>query len=104
MIGRGGLRRSLSSGRAWRGPVGLTHPTSSSQISRLVQRPYLDLARSRHRIGAALHPRDRLAHALDFPEPEARDQLACRGERSVDDRAAGTIERNTLAVRGGLEA
>src|SRR5882757_8588770 len=26
------------------------------------------------------------------------------GERPVDDRAAGTIERNTLALRGGLEA
>src|ERR1700676_1683012 len=37
-------------------------------------------------------------------EPEAGDQLAGFGERPVDDSAAGTIERNTLALRGGLEA
>jgi hypothetical protein len=43
-------------------------------------------------------------HVLDFPEPEAGDQLAGIGERPVDDRTAGTIERNTLALRGGKEA
>jgi len=48
----------------------------------------------------ALHPGDRLIHVLDFPEPEAGDQL----ERPVDDGTAGTIERNTLALRGRLEA
>src|SRR5882672_5510230 len=76
----------------------------SSQISHLVQWPDFDLARSRHGIGAALHPGDRLVHVLDFPEPEAGDQLACRGERTVDNRTAEAIERNTLALRGGLEA
>ena len=76
----------------------------SSQISHLVQRPDFDLPPSRHGIGAALHPGDRLIHVLDFPEPEAGDQLAGLGERPVDDRAAGTIERNTLALRGPLEA
>lgn len=70
----------------------------SLQIRHLVERPDFDLARSRHGIGAALHPGDRLAHVLDFPKPEAGDQLAGLGERSVDDRTAGTIERNTLAV------
>src|ERR1700682_3725970 len=85
-------------------PYELIHPTSSSQISHLVQRPDFDLARSRHGIGAALHPGDRLVHVLDFPEPEAGDKLAGFGERPVDDRTAGTIERNTLALRGGLEA
>src|ERR1700730_17308248 len=85
-------------------PYELIHPTSSSQISHLVQRPDFDLARSRHRIGAALHPGDRLVHVPDFPEPEAGDQLACCGERPVDDRTAGTIERNTLALRGGFQA
>src|SRR6202040_1395845 len=78
--------------------------SSSSQINHLVQRPDFDLARSRHGIGAALHPGDRLVHVLDFPEPEAGDQLAGLGERAVDDRTAGTIERNTLALGGGLEA
>src|SRR5438876_71982 len=75
----------------------------SSQISYLVQRPDFDLARSRHGVGAALHPGDRLVHVLDFPEPEAGDQLPGLGERPVDDRTARTIERNTLALRGGLE-
>ena len=83
-------------------PYELIHPTSSSQISHLVQRPDFDLARSRHRIGAALHPGDRLVHVLDFPEPEAGDQLAGFGERPVNDRTAGTIERNTLACEEGL--
>src|ERR1700682_5034374 len=85
-------------------PYELIHPTSSSQISHLVQRPDFDLARSRHGIGAALYPGDRLVHVFDFPEPEAGDQLAGFGERPVDDRTAGTIERNTLALREGLEA
>jgi hypothetical protein len=76
----------------------------SSQISHLVQRPDFDLTPSRHGIGAALHPGDRLIHVLDFPEPEAGDQLAGLGERPVDDGTAGTIERNTLALRGPLEA
>ena len=30
---------------------------------------------------------DRLVHVLDFPEPEAGDQLAGFGERPVDDRS-----------------
>jgi hypothetical protein len=41
--------------------------------------------------------------SLDLAEPEAGDWLAGLGERSVDDRTAGSIEGNTLAVRGGLE-
>jgi hypothetical protein len=68
----------------------------SSRISHLVQRPDFDLARSRHGIGAALHPGERLIQVLDFPEPEAGDQLAGLGERPVADGTAGTIERNTL--------
>ena len=52
---------------------------------------------------AALHPGDRLVHVLDFPEPEAGDQLAGLGERTIDDRTAGTIERNTLAPRRGFK-
>src|SRR6185437_17043964 len=74
------------------------------QISHLVKRPDFDLARSRQGIGAAPHPGDRLVHVLDFPEPEACDQFAGLGERPVDDGAPGTIERNTLALRGGLES
>ena len=53
---------------------------------------------------AALHPGDRLVHVLDFPEPEAGDQPAGLDERPIDDRAAGTIEHNRLALRGGLKA
>src|ERR1700732_4564091 len=78
--------------------------SSSSQISHLVQWPDFDLARPRHGIGAALHPGDRLVHVPDFPEPEASDQLAGFGKPPVDDGTAGTVERNTLALRGGLEA
>src|ERR1700722_962261 len=74
------------------------------QIRHLVQRPDFDLARYWHGIGAALHPGDRLVHVLDFPEPEAGDHFLRLGERAVDDRTAGTIERNTLALRGGLES
>jgi hypothetical protein len=73
-----------------------TDVSFSSQISHLVRRPDFDLAWSRHGIGAAPHPGGRLVHVLDFPEPEAGDQLAGPGERPVDDRTAGTIERNTL--------
>src|SRR3954454_18178003 len=76
----------------------------SSQIGHLVQRPDFDFTRSRHGIGAALYPGDRLIHVLDFPEPEAGDQLAGLGERPVDDRTAGTIERDTLALRRWREA
>src|SRR5580692_228337 len=76
----------------------------SLQISHLVQRPDFDLARSRHGIGTALYPSDRLVHVLDLPDPEAGDQLAGLGERPVDDPAAWTVERDTLALRGGLEA
>jgi len=35
---------------------------------------------------------------------EAGDQLLGLGKRPVNDHAAETIERNTLALRGGLEA
>jgi hypothetical protein len=55
-------------------------------------------------LGQRFTQANRLVDVLDFPEPEAGDQLAGLGERTVDDRTAGTIERNTLALRGGLEA
>src|SRR6266568_4872441 len=93
---------SFSRVRSW---ISVTSSVRFSlQVGHLVQRPDFDLARSRHGIGAALHPGDRLVHVFDVPEPEAGDQLAGLGERPVDDRTAGTIERNTLALRGGLEA
>src|SRR5580765_7490251 len=67
------------------------------EVGHLEQRPDLDLARSRHGIGAALHPRDRLVHVLDLPEPETGDQFLGLGERPVDDGAAGAIERDAFA-------
>ena len=51
---------------------------ASSQVSHLVQRPDFDLARSRHGIGAALHPGDRLVHVLDL---RARSRRPARGSR-----------------------
>lgn len=76
----------------------------STKIRHFVQLTYFDLASSQHRIGAALHPGDCFVHVLDFPEPETGDQPARVGERPVDNRTAGTIERNTLAPRRGRKA
>src|SRR6185312_14967226 len=45
-----------------------TTVSSSLQIGHLVERPDFDLARPHHRIGATLHPSDRLCHVLDFPD------------------------------------
>ena len=73
----------------------------SLEVGHLVERADFDLAGARHGVGAALHPGDGLVHVLDFPEPEAGDHLLGLGERSVDDRTAGTIERNTLTFRFG---
>jgi hypothetical protein len=36
------------------------------------------------------------------PQRDASDQLPGLGERPVDDGTAGTIERNTLTLGGGL--
>jgi hypothetical protein len=58
------LPPSLSRVRSW---ISMTAGGSvASTISHLVQRPDFDLARSRHGIGAALHPGDRLVHVLDL--------------------------------------
>ena len=54
--------------------------------------------------GIALHPRHRLVHVADPPDPEAGDQLAGRFEWPVGDRARGAVERHPLALRGRLQA
>ena len=64
----------------------------------------LDLAGAGHRVGAALHPLQRLGHVADLPQPEASDQLARRRERSVDNGPPRAVERHALAVGGWLEA
>src|SRR5690606_10799898 len=46
------------------------------QIRHFEERPYLDLARPRCRIGATLRPGHGLVHVLDLPDREAGDQLA----------------------------
>lgn len=76
----------------------------STQISRFEEWSDFNFARPRHGIWAALYPGNRLVHILDFPEPETGDQFPCLGKRPVDERATGTIERNTLSVRRRLEA
>src|SRR5579864_4851973 len=76
---------------------------TSSQISALVERPDFDLARSRHRIGAALHPGDRLVDVLDVPEPEAGDQLAGRREGPVDNVRPGPSNATRLPCEEGLK-
>src|SRR3954451_21941345 len=56
-----------------------------AEVSRLEHRPDFDLARAGYRIGAALHPFDRLGHVLNLPEPETSDQLAGLGKRAIND-------------------
>ncbi len=47
-----------------------------SQFSPLIQRSYLDFARPRHGVGAALGPGEGFVHVLDVPEPEAGDEIS----------------------------
>src|SRR5262245_62049846 len=61
-----------------------------------LDRPDLDLRRHGHRIGAALHPGNRLLHGRQLPDPVASDEIA--GEWSVCDRARATIESYALAL------
>src|SRR5712692_8017595 len=53
---------------------------------------------ARHRIGAALHPFDRLFLRLDLPQPEAGDQLLRLGEGPVDHRALVSGELDPRAL------
>lgn len=76
----------------------------SAQISRLVKRADFDLARSRHRTGAAPRPGDGFFHVLDLPQPETGNQFPSFGERPIDDGAVGAIERDALPVRRRLDA
>src|SRR5689334_22437900 len=46
-----------------------------AEILRLEQLPDLDLGVTRHRVGAALDPFDRLFLCLHFPDPEAGDEF-----------------------------
>ena len=68
------------------------------QVLYVLDRSDLDLARSQHRIRAALHPCDGLVRRSYIPEPESGDQFSSRGERSRDDLAARAGERNTRGV------
>jgi hypothetical protein len=63
-----------------------------AEVSGLEHWADLDLARAGHRIGAALHPCDRLGHVLDLPQPEAGDQLAGLGKGAVNDGATSACE------------
>jgi len=74
------------------------------KISHLIQWSNFNLAWPWHRIGAAFHPGDGLIHVLDFPKPETGNQFPDCGERSIDDRTTGTIECNSLSLRGRLKA
>ncbi len=74
------------------------------EISQLEERPDFDFTRSRHRIGAALHPRDGLIHIFDFPEPEAGYEFAGLGERPIADRALRAVEGDALTLRGWFKA
>ena len=69
-----------------------------AEILQLIERADLDLARAGHRVGAALHPLDRLGHVFDLPNPVAGDQLAGLGEGPVDDGATGAVEGHPLAL------
>src|SRR6476646_11525106 len=94
-------------GRLFAGPLMQLRDLRGERVPEVCgfeQRSYFDLARPGHGIGAALYPCDRLVHVLDFPEPEAGHQLACLGERPVDDCTVGAIEGNTLAVPRWFEA
>src|SRR3954464_9871241 len=74
-----------------------------AEVGGLEHRADLDLARAGHRIGAALHPGDRLRHILDLPEPEAGDELVGLSEGAVDDRAALAVEGDALALRRRMQ-
>src|SRR5215475_13414777 len=71
------------------------------EILRLEHLANLDLRFSRHGIGAALDPINRLLQRLALPEPEARDQLLRFGERAVSYRArrAGKPDAHAFGTR-----
>ena len=60
--GEARLRRGANTSRA---------PHRSLEIFHFVERPDFDFGRTGHRIGAALHPVNRLLEALDLPDPKA---------------------------------
>src|SRR5215471_18788857 len=101
-IVRAGLsRRALATGDFIAKPVFLLGEVGRkgiTEVSSFHDWADLDLARARHRIGAALHPLDRLGHVPDLPQSEARDQLAGLGEGPIDDRASGPIEGDPFAL------
>src|SRR4051794_33650248 len=69
------------------------------EVGEFHDRADLDHARPRHRIGAAFHPRHRLVHVLDLPDPEPRDQLARPPDRPLDAGASLPLEPAPLPPR-----
>jgi hypothetical protein len=62
-----------------------------------------DLALSLMRIGAALHPFDRLCLRLHLEDPVAGDQLLGFSEGAVNHRALGAGEPDACALRARLQ-
>src|SRR3954471_23932005 len=83
----------------------IVHPRRDlrAELLRLPNWANLEIARSRHRVGAPLGPLDGLFHRPDLPDPEPRHQLLRLGEGTVGHRALGPIEVDPLAELAGLE-
>src|SRR4026208_585440 len=83
----------------------LVHPRPAlgAELLRLPDRADLEVAWTRHRIGAPLGPLDRLFHRPDLPDPEPRHQLLRLGEGAVRHRPLGPIEVDPLPELARLE-
>src|SRR5215212_9630294 len=82
----------------------LVHPRDlGAEVLRLPDRADLEVARTRHRVGAPLGPLDRLFDRPNLPDPEPRHQLLRLGEGSVGHRPLGPIEVDPLSELARLE-
>src|SRR5690606_7299043 len=73
------------------------------EVLRRPDRPDLEVARPRHRVGAAPGPLHRFLHRADLPDPEARHQLLRLGEGAVGHRPLCSVEVNPLPEPARLE-
>src|SRR3954468_1235367 len=95
------MDEASATGHLFAGPVflfGELRRQRRAEVGGLEHWADFDFARAGHRIGAALHPCDRLGHVLDLPEPEAGNQLAGLREGPVDLGAARAVEGHALAL------
>src|SRR5215217_5999884 len=74
-----------------------------AEILQLEELAELDLAVPLIRIGAALHPLDRLGLVLDLDDPVAGDQLLGLGEWPVDHGALAAFETDARTLRARLQ-